>query len=200
MKLILTLLVSISSTLHGQTPSAILEGASINLWIQAGLRDTSRLTDLAIQGQGFFMIENAQGISCFTRVGRFELSARGYLRSLDLDGDLVSIVDGKRLERISLSGAGRWNRGYLKSIRIDLDGVIQGFYSDGSSKRLGRLALALFQNARRLERLGEHCLQPTQASGSPFLDYAQTDGRGSIYASTLEEVDEEIYDLSLVKE
>lgn len=59
--------------------------ASIDtIMTQGGLQSTSRATDMAIQGNGFFMEGNASGIS-YTRDGSF---------ALDNSGNLVNAADG----------------------------------------------------------------------------------------------------------
>ena len=46
---------------------------------QGALQSTAVLTDLAIQGNGFFVTENALGTQLFTRAGSFSFDSTGYL-------------------------------------------------------------------------------------------------------------------------
>jgi flagellar hook protein FlgE len=53
-------------------------GAISNQFTQGGLLTTSKPTDLAIQGEGFFTLSDG-AVSYFTRAGAFELDGNGYL-------------------------------------------------------------------------------------------------------------------------
>ncbi|WP_251860467.1 flagellar basal-body rod protein FlgG [Clostridium sp. Marseille-Q2269] len=49
-----------------------------NLFTQGILQDTGKPTDFAVEGRGFFTIEN-NGTNYYTRDGHFHIDARGYL-------------------------------------------------------------------------------------------------------------------------
>jgi flagellar hook protein FlgE len=53
-------------------------GGVTNLFTQGGLLVTNRPTDLAIQGEGFFVLNSGNGF-VYTRAGTFEVDADGYL-------------------------------------------------------------------------------------------------------------------------
>ena len=57
-----------------------MDVASIdNLFTQGGLETTGNVTDLAIQGNGFFVLTDSNGAEYFTRAGAFGFDADGYL-------------------------------------------------------------------------------------------------------------------------
>lgn len=72
-------------------------------WTQGSLENTSSPTDLAINGKGFFMVEDAAGSSFYTRAGQFHFDKNGYLVNPDnlklqgyqisADGNLGSLAD-----------------------------------------------------------------------------------------------------------
>jgi flagellar hook protein FlgE len=72
-------------------------------WTQGSLENTSSPTDLAINGKGFFMVEDAAGSSFYTRAGQFHFDKNGYLvnpdslrlqgYAIDADGNLGSLTD-----------------------------------------------------------------------------------------------------------
>ena len=83
---------SAPSTAHGgtnpvQTGTGVKVGAIDTLQTQGGLLSTSRPTDMALQGNGFFMLGNANGVS-YTRNGSF---------SVDAKGSLVNSADGSNV-------------------------------------------------------------------------------------------------------
>ncbi|NRA65023.1 MAG: flagellar hook protein FlgE [Pseudobacteriovorax sp.] len=77
--------------------------------------------------------------------------------------------------------------GNIKSLKIDLDGKIKGYYTNGVEKTLGSFALATFENVDGLMKAGRNQFFATVESGAPRTGVPQSGVRGSIYASTLEE-------------
>jgi flagellar basal-body rod protein FlgF len=79
-----------------QVPTAFADaGAEHVLTGSGGLTQTSNPLDMAIQGEGFFALQSAQGIY-YSRDGRFQISEDGQLRSLN--GDPVLDQGGAPLE------------------------------------------------------------------------------------------------------
>jgi len=74
----------------GTNPAQIGLGAglagTVQSFTQGSLQNTGRNSDLAIQGDGFFVIEN-NGVRSYTRAGSFDLDASGSL--VTTDGSLV---------------------------------------------------------------------------------------------------------------
>lgn len=77
--------------------------------------------------------------------------------------------------------------GNLKSLKIDLDGMIYGYYTNGIQRKLGAIALADFENRNGLKKAGRNQFYKTLESGPPKIGLPQTATRGSIYSSALEE-------------
>lgn len=80
-----------------------------------------------------------------------------------------------------------YESGNIKTLRIELDGKIKGYYTNGIQKTLGALALATFENVDGLQKAGFNQFYSTLDSGAPRIGLPQTGIRGAIYASTLEE-------------
>lgn len=79
-----------------------------------------------------------------------------------------------------------YTMGYLESFKIDDSGTITGAYDNGEKRELGRVALATFTNAPGLEKAGENLYVYSNNSGLPNIGAAGAQGRGRIYAGTLE--------------
>ncbi|MBK4735688.1 flagellar hook-basal body protein [Noviherbaspirillum pedocola] len=100
----------------------------------APTRHTGNSLDLAIEGAGFFELSDASG-TYYTRQGNFSIDATGLLTGPN--GETVSGVGGDiRLE----SGA----------VRIDRQGRIV----DGRDNQLGQIKLVGFDDASRLQAVG----------------------------------------------
>ncbi len=68
---------------------------------------TANATDLAIDGDGFFIVEDADGGEYYTRAGAFHLDNEGYLvdvNSLKVQGYNLAGIDPDTISDISLSG------------------------------------------------------------------------------------------------
>jgi flagellar hook protein FlgE len=80
-----------------------------------------------------------------------------------------------------------YETGYLKTIKIDIDGSVRGIYTNGLERRLGAVALASFPNNHGLQKVGRNNYVYTPKAGEPRIGLAQTGSRGSVYSSSLEE-------------
>jgi len=69
-------------------------------WSQGSIENTSNATDMAVNGKGFFMVEDDSGSAFYTRAGEF---------SFDKDGDLVNpdglYVQGYTVSSLAADGA-----------------------------------------------------------------------------------------------
>jgi flagellar hook protein FlgE len=79
-----------------------------------------------------------------------------------------------------------FSQGQLQSIDIDASGLIQGFFSNGSTRAVAQLALANFQNPEGLFKVGGNLYSQTTFSGLPTYGEPGTGSFGTIASSTLE--------------
>lgn len=77
--------------------------------------------------------------------------------------------------------------GTLQEFTIGIDGTIQGVFSNGLSRPMGRIAMSLFSNPAGLERLGNNMWRLTDNSGLPQIAPPTTAGLGEINAGYLEQ-------------
>lgn len=104
---------------------------------QGPIRQTGNPLDLAITGQGYFVVATAQG-ERYTRAGRFSLSAAGDI--VDMGGNQLLGV-GNRPIRVPPGET---------DLTIAADGVITG-----RNGEIGRLTLVRFENEQSLEAQGD---------------------------------------------
>lgn len=74
----------------------------------------------------------------------------------------------------------------LTNFIITDGGGIEGYYSDGSIKKIGQIALATFSNPSGLSRVGNGNFIPTPNSGFADIGVPQSNARGQIKAQALE--------------
>ncbi len=76
--------------------------------------------------------------------------------------------------------------GTLSAIQVDDNGFVNGTFTNGETKRLYKIAIAVFQNPRGLEAVSGSLLRTTDASGQPLLKEAGVGGTGRIVSGALE--------------
>jgi flagellar hook protein FlgE len=153
---------------------------------QGAPQTTGRATDLAIQGDGFFIV-GAPGNERYTRSGAFGFDAiatnsggvaGNFGRLVTPDGELVRAVGG---------GAVEVDFDAYSGITINQNGEVLGRdVATGNTTVLATLELASFANPNGLERVGGGMYAVTPASGPAQAGQAGDPAIGSIQAGSLE--------------
>lgn len=166
---------------------------------QGALQLTGRTTDIAIQGEGFFIVDGGDGPQ-FTRAGTFNFDSAGFL--VGPGGHIVQGANGVPDPGAAVIGdysdAG-FNVAALDDIRIDPsimaairdisiggDGYVTGRDAAGNELRLARIATGTFVNPNGLERAGQSLFDASAASGAVDFGNPNAGGRGALEAGTLE--------------
>jgi flagellar basal-body rod protein FlgG len=138
---------------------------------QGDLVNTENNFDLAIQGDGYFMVELPNGDLTYTRSGSFQISPDGAL--VTPDGYAVSpgITVPQNALEVTISEHG------LVSAKIA--GQVE-------QTQLGQIELATFVNPAGLEAIGSNLLQETDASGPALAGPPGTEGLGTVLQGFLE--------------
>ena len=156
-----------------------LAGISTNL-AQGSSQLTGRATDLAVQGDGYFVIKTGNE-NLYTRAGSFSMDAQGQLTTPA--GGLVMSTENEPIA-IPVDGT-------MESFTIAPDGKVMGAPSDGSEPRmLGQIQLATFANPAGLAKVGGSLLRATVNSGPVIAGedpgVPGADGRGLMAVGVLE--------------
>ena len=129
-------------------------GETYHDFSQGSLRETGNTYDLALSGDGFFIIQttNKQGVTStkYTRDGSFTVNTDGYL--VTKDGDYVLDANGRRIQ---IPGAQT-----AANVSFDQDGNIT---VDG--QQIATLGIAAFENPQALLLYGENMYDATAAAG-----------------------------------
>jgi flagellar hook protein FlgE len=172
-----------------------LGGISTNT-AQGASQLTGRATDLAVQGDGYFVVSQG-GQILYTRAGSFSLDSTRQL--VTPSGALVqgyaadnagAFTDPGVLAPIALPmtrpGATTTPAPALESYSIGPNGVVTGTFSDGETQAIARIALANFNNPGGLDKVGGSMLRPSMNSGEARVGNASADGRGTLAVGVLE--------------
>jgi flagellar hook protein FlgE len=76
--------------------------------------------------------------------------------------------------------------GFLNSLSIDKDGIINGVFTNGRILPVAQLAIASFTNPNGLERQGDNYYALSTNSGVPLIGGGQSGGRGFVQQGVLE--------------
>lgn len=99
---------------------------------------------------------------------------------------IVQNVGGNRNET-TFTGQDGNAAGTLSSIQINTKGEVVGAFTNGSTRVLGQVAVADFDAADRLTRVGGNLLFESNESGQPTIGAPASGGRASVTAGALEQ-------------
>jgi flagellar basal-body rod protein FlgG len=138
---------------------------------QGSITQTQNPYDLAIQGEGYFIVQLPDGRDAYTRAGAFSLSAEGQI--VTKDGYVVAPGISVPQDAIGVS--------------INRQGVVQAIMADGSAPQdVGALELARFVNPAGLEAMGDNAFLETPASGAANRGLPGAVGFGRLQQGFLE--------------
>jgi len=139
---------------------------------QGTVAPTERDLDVAIRGEGFFMIELPDGRTAYTRDGAFDRNAEGEL----VNSSGFPVQPGIVIPEDAVS------------ISISPSGVVEALIgTDPEPTELGQLQLARFVNKSGLESLGENLFAETAASGTPQIGVPNDESTGDLLQAYLEQ-------------
>lgn len=160
-----------------QVPSGLQIGtgvrpvATVRLFTNGSLQQTSNPLDIAINGQGFFQILLPDGTTAYTRDGAFQL---------DFNGQMVT-SSGYPLQPAITIPPNTLN------ITIGNDGTVSVTQAGSAAPtQLGTIQLANFINPAGLQSRGENLFLETAASGPPQVDNPGLNGLGTLNQSFVE--------------
>jgi flagellar basal-body rod protein FlgG len=138
---------------------------------QGDMNNTENPLDLAIEGNGLFRVQRANGDYAYTRAGNFRTDATG--RIVTQQGEVLD--------------PGMTIPPDAQSLTIRPDGtVLVTIPGRAEPSELGTIQLALFTNPGGLEAMGGNLFQATAASGEPMVVRAGEQGAGHISQGFLE--------------
>lgn len=148
---------------------------------------TADPNELAVEGDGYFVVQTANGERAYTRNGQFKIN--GQQRLVTADGDFVlgfavdergNVVEGP-LVPLEISTADVPGEdgaaAKLLSYSVGQDGRILGRYSDGQTRTLGKIPLARFANQNGL--VGQGGNKYTQGVNSGLAEIFTAGERGA---------------------
>lgn len=165
---------------------------------QGTLESTDRTLDLAVAGEGFFVVKGdpPREAVTYTRNGSFSVmpdrsvrdttGAKLQLLPVDAAGNVTSTSLASATDFALPAGSPSDPTIALVNVSIGLDGLVTTIYADGSSEVLGKVAMASFTAQEGLRPVGDGHWQSTGDSGPPVINAATNGPLGSIRSGALE--------------
>jgi flagellar basal-body rod protein FlgG len=163
------------------TPTGIAIGLGTRVsatqtdFTQGAFQQTNQQLDLAVEGKGFFQVQDPNGQTYYTRAGNFSLNANGQVVT-------SSALDGRLLQpNITIPQD-------AVNIVIGSDGKVQyQQFGNTTLNQAGQIQLVNFINPEGLLKLGENLYQQTDASASPIQGNPGQNGLGNLRQGYLEQ-------------
>ncbi|MGL1931430.1 MAG: flagellar basal-body rod protein FlgG [Desulfotalea sp.] len=160
-----------------QSPTGILIGLGVKpaavtkVFTQGDLIQTENDLDVAIEGRGFFQIEQPDGNIAYTRAGAFKRDSDGRMTSSDgyplVPG--ITIPDG------------------VTQITIGQSGIVSVIFDDAADLvEVGTIELVGFTNPAGLSAIGQNLFEETAASGTATIGTPGDEGYGLLIQKYLE--------------
>ncbi len=154
-----------------QIGAGVRTAAIYRITTQGDLKSTGNPYDVAIQGPGFFSVQQADGTIAYTRAGNFSLSPQGQL--VTQEGMVVQ--PGIAVPQNTLG------------VQIDAQGQVNATVAGNPiPQTVGQLQLTRFPNEAGLNALGGNLYLETLASGSPQTGVPGSAGYGTVQQAFLE--------------
>jgi flagellar basal-body rod protein FlgG len=150
----------------GVKPAAVAK-----IFTVGNLTHTGNELDLAIQGHGFFQVQQSDGSTAYTRAGTLKKDGEGRLVTSDGNPILPEILVPNNATGITVGSDG--------TVSVQQAG-------QNSPTTVGTLQLATFSNPSGLNAIGNSLFLPTESSGAATTGTAGRDGLGTLEQGYLE--------------
>jgi flagellar basal-body rod protein FlgG len=153
-----------------QVGVGVKAGSVYRVTEQGGITQTQNQYDVALNGEGYYIVQMPDGRDAYTRAGNFSRSADGQI--VTEDGFIVA--PGISIPQEALG------------IAINREGVVSAVMPDGTNQDVGAFELARFVNPAGLEAVGDNLFLETPASGTANRGQPASVGFGFIQQGFLE--------------
>jgi flagellar basal-body rod protein FlgG len=154
-----------------QIGAGVRTAAIYRITTQGDLQSTGNPYDVAVQGSGYFRIQQADGTDAYTRSGNFSLSPQGQL----VTQDGLVVQPGIAIPANTLN------------VQINAQGQVNATVAGNTTPQtVGQLELTRFPNEAGLNAIGGNLYLETPASGAPQAGVPGSVGYGTVQQGYLE--------------
>ena len=154
-----------------QTPTGLMLGtgtrvvATEKLHGQGNIISTENALDIAIAGEGFLSVQQADGTVAYTRDGSMKLDAQGQLVTAGVEAIIPAIHIPQNAISVTIGRGGT---------------VTAELANGGGAAQVGQINLSIFVNNSGLRPIGRNLMLPTEASGAAIVAIPGEAGSGML--------------------
>ncbi|MGB5078494.1 MAG: flagellar hook-basal body complex protein [Sphingorhabdus sp.] len=170
----------------------------VQQFTQGTLEASDKTLDLAIAGEGFFVVKGdpPRAAVTYTRNGAFQVNANRnvvdttgstlQLLPVDASGNVTSTNLADAVPFTLPASSPSDPNVALVNVSVGIDGLVTATYADGTAESLGKVAMASFTAQEGLRPVGDSHWQSTGDSGPPSINAATNGPLGTIRSGALE--------------
>ncbi|MEZ4369968.1 MAG: flagellar basal-body rod protein FlgG [Polyangiaceae bacterium] len=154
-----------------QLGSGVRVVGTAHIFKQGAVQITQNPLDVAIEGNGFFVVQQPDGTPAYTRAGNLKTDGTGRLvtpEGLPLDPPITIPAEAVG---VSIGADG--------TVSVNLPG-------EEAPTTVGQIQIASFVNPAGMSSIGHNLMTATSASGEAQVGNPGSDGRGSLMGGALE--------------
>lgn len=141
----------------------------------------------AVTGSGSLTFDGSNGRILTGSTGSLIMDPVGAGPEMTMELDMSSFSQLSTDTQVQASGQNGFPPGSLAGFSIGTNGVVTGIFTNGLTRPLGQVAVAIFPNPGGLERQGSNLFRNTDNSGIPNIGTALQGGRGQVSSGFLEQ-------------
>lgn len=154
-----------------QLGSGVRVVGTSRIFSQGSILVTNNPMDIAIEGSGFFIVQQPDGNPAYTRTGALQKDSQGQIvtsEGMVLDPPIIIPPDAV-------------------SVSVGSDGTVNAMVQGQEGpQQLGQITIATFTNPSGLQALGHNLYIASAASGEAQTGSPASDGRGALLQGALE--------------
>ncbi|MBV6458219.1 MAG: Flagellar hook protein FlgE [Fimbriimonadaceae bacterium] len=180
--------ISVNFSNRADPPEGAPPPGAVSSWRWTATEGATGIGDYSTgSNQRLYFDSNGELING-TVLGRVTVPASaGGAPAFPVDLNFANIGQLKTETQVNPSDQNGFPPGSLQGFTIGNDGIITGLFTNGLTRPLGQIGMAIFPNPGGLERTGNNLWRNTDNSGIPVIGAPRTGGRGSINAGFLEQ-------------
>jgi flagellar hook protein FlgE len=171
---------------------ASVSGSAVTRWTWRALDSTGTQIGISNPNDALYFDASGQPLDPGTaRSVTVPVTPAALSFSVNLDMEnitqLQTIQNSVPVSQVTVDFQDGFPPGSLQSFSVTQDGVISGLFTNGLTRNLGQIGMAIFPNAGGLERMGNNLWRNSDNSGVPVIGQPRTGGRGVINSGFLEQ-------------
>jgi len=154
-----------------QVGLGVKTAAVTKIFSAGNITQTGNDLDLAIQGDGFFQVQQSDGSTAYTKAGSFKKDGQGKVVTSDGSPVLPEILIPANATKVTVGNDG--------TVSVQQAGQT-------AATTVGTLQLASFSNPSGLNSIGKNLFLPTDSSGAATTGTAGQNGLGTLEQGYIE--------------